>query len=100
MNEHSFLITYDLNTGLSETDRGKTLSKAYEDLEEQIKKYGTWAHIQQSCWAVVTVSTAAQIRDDLMSVLHTTDNILVLQSANIAAWHNVMCTNKWMKEHV
>ena len=100
MENKSYLITYDIDTVAKVPDDKRDVGQIYADLEAAIKAYGTWANIQKSCWAIVSSKSAIEIRDDLKKVLRTPDRLLVLQSANIAAWHNVICTNKWMKEYL
>ena len=43
----SYIISYDL----------RKPERNYEALYEAIKAYGTWAHINESLWAVVTSQT-------------------------------------------
>ena len=74
--------------------------KVYEELYVALKDFGTWAHITESCWAVQSEKSATQIRDELGTILRSDDRLLVLQSANVAAWKNVLCRNEWMKENI
>ena len=90
---NTLLITYDIqNTG----DCGS----CYNSLYEAIKSYGTWAHITESCWAIKTNSSATTVRDRLLSLLRENDRLMVVQTAHIAAWGNVMCTNDWLRENI
>lgn len=90
---NTLLITYDIqNTG----DCGSY----YNSLYEAIKSYGTWAHITESCWAIKTNSSATTVRDSLLSLLRENDRLMVVQTAHIAAWNNVMCTNDWLRENI
>lgn len=86
-----YIISYDLRGG-SEFD--------YSALEKAIKSYGTWAHINQSVWAVVTLQTAMNVRDYLKSFMHVNDSIFVVKSGVEAAWSNVICNNDWLKNNL
>lgn len=67
---------------------------------EAIKAYGTWAHITESTWAVVTSKNHKEIRDDLLSLLPETARLFVLRSGSVAAWSNVRCRNEWLKRYL
>jgi len=81
-----YIISYDL---VSDRD--------YESLYKAIKSYGTWAHITESTWAVVTNQNATQIRDYLLKFVDADDRIFVVRSGSAAAWKNVICKNEWLK---
>lgn len=85
-----YIITYDLLKP----------GRNYNDLYEAIKSYGTWAHIAESVWAVVTTRTAVQVRDHLQGKMDPGDRIFVVKSGTEAAWGNVLCKNEWLKEHL
>ncbi len=90
---NSLIIAYDIQkTG----DYGNI----YNHLYEMIKSYGTWARITESCWAIKTNSSAVQVRDRLLQILRSTDRVMVVQTAHIAAWNNTFCNNEWLKENV
>lgn len=84
-----YIISYELN--------GK---RDYAPLYEAIKSYGTWAHITETTWAVVSVKAHTEIRDHLIRYLDQTDRIFVVKSGSAAAWNNVLCKNEWLKEHL
>lgn len=85
----SFIISYDLPEGSN-----------YDNLIERIKQYGTWAHITLSTWAVVTGDSASVIRDTLNSYIPNGGRLIVVKSANEAAWKNAMCTNDWLQKNI
>lgn len=87
-----YLIAYDI--------REPSAPSIYEDLYAAIKSYGTWAHITESCWAVVTEKKASEVRDHLIGHLREQDRLFVLQSASVAAWKNVICRNEWLKKNL
>lgn len=72
----------------------------YEQIYEHIKKYGTWAHINESTWAIKTDNDAKTIRDSLKKKLDDDDSVFVVRSGTEAAWSNVLCTNEWLRENL
>ena len=72
----------------------------YDTLINHIKSYGTWAHITESTWAIVSQKTATEIRDEVKKYLSNGSRLIVIKSANVAAWSNALCTNEWLKEHI
>lgn len=85
----SYIISYDLPEG-----------SGYQDLIDRIKKYGTWAHITQSTWAVVTDDLASTIRDSLNQFIPEGGRLIVVKTANVAAWSNTLCTNEWLQKNI
>jgi len=88
MDENTFIISYDLHDG------------NYEELINAIKSYGTWAHITESTWAIVTSKEATEVRDDLNEHLPEGSRLLVVKSGSVAAWNHVICSNKWLKKNL
>ena len=88
----SYLIAYDI--------REPSTSEVYDRLHEAIKSYGTWAHITESCWCIISEKKATEVRDHLNGFLRPQDRIMVLQSANVAAWRNLICRDEWLKEYL
>ena len=84
-----YIISYDLRK-----------DRDYESLYEAIKSYGTWAHITESTWAVVTSQTAVQVRDYLLSHMDQDDGLFVVKSGIEAAWKNVICRSQWLKDNL
>lgn len=84
-----YVISYDL--------RG---ARDYEDLYEAIKGYGTWAHILESTWAVVTDDSAADICDNLQQYTDNDDGVFVVKSGTEAAWVNILCESDWLKDNL
>ena len=72
----------------------------YSTLIDHIKSYGTWAHLTESTWAVLSNNTASSVRDDILQYLSPNSRLVVIQSANIAAWSNPLCSNEWLKKNV
>lgn len=86
----TYIVTYDL----------RAPNRNYEALYEAIKEYRTWAHINESVWAVVTEQSAVVVRDYLMQFMDQNDSIFVVKSGAEAAWRGVLCKNEWLKEHL
>ena len=86
---YTYIISYDLADGGN-----------YDALFDHIKSYGTWAHITESLWAIVSSKKASEIRDDVKSYLTKGSRLIVVKSANIAAWDNVLCTSDWLKKNI
>ena len=85
----TYIITYDLKN-----------TRNYNELYEYIKSYGSWAHINESTWAIVADQSASEIRDQLKNHLETDDLIFVIRSGTEAAWTNVLCSDKWLKKNL
>ncbi len=84
-----YIINYDLRN-----------KRDYESLYEAIKSYGTNNKILESCWAIVTTKSAEEVRDHLKGVMDSDDGLFVVKSGTEAAWRNVDCTHKWLKDHL
>ena len=85
-----YLISYDLIGP----------NRDYDGLIEAIKEYGTWAHITESFWAIVTESKAKDVRANLKRYLDSNDRIFVVKSGTEAAGSNVICKNEWLKKNL
>ena len=87
---------------MTDSETGEELKEGsdYEPLINRIKEYGTWAHITLSTWAIVTENSASEVRDVLKPLVGEEGRLLVVQSAHVAAWSNVMCSNDWMKNNL
>jgi hypothetical protein len=85
----TYIISYDVAKG-----------GQYEPLINAIKAYGTWAHITESTWAVVTSKEATQIRDNLIKFLPEGSRLIVVKSGTEAAWGDVLCSNDWLKKNL
>ena len=68
-----YLITYDLNSP----------GQNYEALYKAIKSTGDWIHALQNTWFVKSQYTASEIRDQLMKVVDSGDEIFVTE---ISGW--------------
>jgi len=86
---NTYVISYDL--------RGQ---RNYEELYQAIRSYGTWSRIVESTWAIVTDSSAVQIRDNLTQYLDRDDGIIVIRAKHEAAWKDALSTNEWLKKNL
>ena len=85
----TYLISYDLAEGGN-----------YDELFKYIKSYGTWGHITESLWAIQSSKSATEIRDEVKKYLSEGSRLMVVKSANVAAWSNAMCTNDWLQKNI
>ena len=64
--------------------------KNREALQTLIKTtYKSYCPVTDTCWAIITESKAAEVRDFLSAALSSTDRIFVLRSGTEAAWRNL-----------
>lgn len=87
---NSYIISYDLIAP----------NKDYSSLTSAIKDYGTYAHIVESVWIVKSSSSSSEIRDNLKSYMDSDDKLFVAKLACEAAWTNVLCRDKWLKDNL
>lgn len=85
----TFIISYDL-----------VKQRDYESLYKAIKAYGTWAHIHESVWAVVTNDSAESVCNNLLTHVDADDRVFVIKSGREAAWRGVLCTSKWLQDNL
>jgi len=70
----------------------------YQSLYERIKAYGTWCRPLESTWIVATTQTAAQVRDNLKTVMDADDGLLVTRLKGDAAWYGLATEQaKWLQ---
>ncbi|WP_339870390.1 CRISPR-associated protein Cas2 [uncultured Algoriphagus sp.] len=87
----TFIISYDLKNASD---------KDYENLYLALREYGTFAHITESTWAIVTTEKAKEVRDKLVGVVPKGSTLIVIKSGGFAAWRNTICSNEWLKKHL
>jgi hypothetical protein len=70
--------------------------------KERLKTYSNYCPIHDTCWAILTEKTAAQVRDHLTAALDPTDRLFVLRSGTEAAWRNSYGeeNNAWLKKYL
>lgn len=86
----SKIIDYDL----------RTPGRNYDELYVAIKAYAVWAHIAESTWFIKTDESCVQVRDKLLSVLDSNDRLFVGELTGIAAWHNVICDDDYLRKNL
>lgn len=86
-----YVVTFEV----SAATRGK--------ITEQLKLFGGgYCPVHANCWAITTEMTAAQVRDQLMSVMTATDRVFVVRSGTEAAWRGTYGENNstWLKNNL
>lgn len=86
---NTYIVSYDMANG-----------GEYQELFDEIKSYGYWAHINNSTFAIRTTQTAFEIRDHLFSFMPSGSRLFVIKSGHFAAWSNVICSNEWLKNYL
>ncbi len=74
----TYLVGYDLNRPRAEND--------YPDMIVALKQFGTWWHCLDSTWIIKTSLTSVQIRDRLVTLIDSSDELLVVELSGIGAW--------------
>ena len=82
-----YIISFDLKP-----------SRSYNNLINAIKVYGTWAKITESTFAVVTESSAKEIRDYLIRYINPDDRIFVMKTGGKSAWRHAIADVDWLKK--
>ena len=86
----AYQISYDLRK-----------SRDYASLYERIKQYGTYAHVLESSWVIVTTQSAAQVCDDLAQAMDGDDGLLVTHLSGEAAWRGLdVQVSRWLQEQL
>jgi hypothetical protein len=84
-----YLISFDMADGGD-----------YDTIVEAVKAYGTWAHVTESTWAVVSKDNHKEIRDDLRQYLPEGSRLFVVESGVAAAWQDVICRGDWLRKRL
>ncbi len=85
-----YIVSYDL----------RQPGRNYNALYEALRTYSQWARVNESVWAIVTSSSAVQIRDHLSQHVDANDRLFVIKSGVEAAWRNSICKSEWLKENL
>lgn len=94
---NSYLIAYDVDTT---TDVPKSPSQVYADIKGKIESFPVHGQLTESCWLILSTATHVAIRDALKGVMRSSDRLLVLKSAKVAAWHNLKTDAKWVRDNI
>lgn len=84
-----YIISFDLKP-----------NRTYQKFKDAIKSYGTWARITESTFAVVTESSATEVRDYLIQYLNSDDRIFVMKTGGRSAWRHAIADSDWLKKHL
>ena len=71
-------------------------------LRETLKTLDGYCPLTTSAWAVTSTKTAAEIRNQLPSILEGVDRLYVVKSVGAGAWRNAMgdAHNDWLKKYL
>lgn len=92
-----YIIAYDVDTTI---DFPKSANQVYSDIINKIKAYPVSGQLTESCWLVLSNCSCVTIRDQLLALMRTCDRLLVVQSARVAAWHNLKSNSAWVKANI
>lgn len=90
MEEHCYIICYDLCTP----------GRDYDRLYSALKKYAHWGKLTDSTWAIVTSETYVQVRDNLKQFVDANDRLIVIRAGKKAAWTKVRASDEWVKNNI
>lgn len=94
---NSYLIAYDVDTT---TDVPKSYSQVYADVKGKLESYPVHGQLTESCWLILSDATHVDIRDAFRGLMRPSDRLLVLKSANVAAWHNLKSPAGWVRDNI
>ena len=94
---NSYIIAYDVDTT---TDVPKSSSQVYSDIKGKIESYPVYGQLTESCWLILSDATHVTIRDALKGIMRSSDRLLVVKSANVAAWHNLKSDARWVRDNI
>jgi hypothetical protein len=87
-----FCISYDLNKP----------GQNYPELYDKIKKLASnWCHPVDSTWFIETSYSASEVRDSIVSVIDSSDSIIVVKASAPGAWVGLSSeASQWLKNHL
>lgn len=85
----SYIVTYDL----------RAPGRNYDSLYEALRSYGTYYHIQESVWIIVSNRSATEICDHLLTFIDSNDSLFVARLSGEAAWFGVPDSD-WLKRNL
>jgi hypothetical protein len=75
--------------------------QSYAAVATYLKSHGTWARPLKSMWFLRTTKTAAQIRDELTSIVDQNDEVVVLDVTGVPWATNFSDdTVEWMEQNM
>lgn len=87
---HCFIISYDLCQP----------GRDYNALYNVLKSFHNWGKLTESTWAVISNSTAVEIRDLLLRYIDSNDRLIVIKGGRSAAWNKMLAKNQWLVENL
>lgn len=89
--KRTYIISYDLNSP----------GKNYEKVLTALKATGAWARLGGSAYIVISMLSAAQIRDSIMKVMDNNDQLFVGVVNAPAAWFGLGDeVSNWLKNNL
>lgn len=85
-----FIVSYDLCQP----------GRKYDELYAVLKSFHNWGRLTESTWAVVSQSTAVEIRDLLMRYIDDNDRLIVIKGGKSAAWNRMLAKNQWLIDNL
>lgn len=87
----AYIISYDLNKA----------GQNYENVLKEIKSHGPWARLGGSAYIIITSKSAAAIRDGIMAVMDSNDQLFVGVIKAPAAWFGLSEeVSDWLKKNL
>lgn len=86
---NSYIISYDLNN-----------EKDYSKLIKEIESYSNAAKINKSVWFINSHNSSSAIRDNLKNYTDSDDSLFIAKLTGEAAWKNVICSSKHLKDYL
>jgi len=91
MKRRAYIISYDLNQA----------GQNYEDVLKVIKDHWAWARLGGSAYVVITEKKAIEIRDNLLNVMDSNDQLFVGAVNAPAAWFGLGDeVSDWLKKNL
>lgn len=90
MTDSAKMVTYEL--GQTEMD--------YTAFFNALKVYPKWTRVCESAWLLITDHTSAAIKDNLIKFIDKNDRLFVADLGGKAAWYNVKCDSRWLKDNL
>lgn len=68
----------------------------------KLKEFKIYCPMTATCWAIVTEKKAAEVVDEIGTVLKSGDRIFVVRSGTEGAWRNSYGSkhSDWLKKHL
>ncbi len=74
--------------------------KDYSKLIKEIESYSNAAKINKSVWFINSYNSSSEIRDNLNNYIDSDDSLFIAKLTGEAAWRNVTCDSKHLKDYL